>query len=100
MNLIEGDVLLFDGLGRPIKRKDFGYSIKNSGSVLLDGEEVAKTHQCVHCGMHFVSVRGSGKTRGFCRNCMGILCGKKECFTCMPFRKKIELYEKGKMLRC
>jgi len=59
------------------------------GAILVDGRQVADTYQCVHCGNHFISVKGSKKIRGFCRNCMGVTCGRKECDVCVPFEKKI-----------
>ena len=60
--------------------------------------EVGMTLQCPHCGGHFISVRGSGNLRAFCRRCMAPLCDKRECIEhCIPFEKKLGLYEKGKM---
>lgn len=68
-----------------------------SGTILIDNQEVAHTKQCCHCQEHFVSVKGSGKIRGFCPRCMQITCGKPACNTCTPFEKKLEDYEKGKI---
>lgn len=51
------------------------------------------THQCGHCGVHFMTVRGSGKTRGWCHNCKTVLCGSHPCFICMPFMEKLDLAE-------
>ena len=63
------------------------------GAVLVDGVQVADTAQCVHCNAHFVMRKGSGTIRGWCRNCGGVVCGKK-CAKCVPFEKKIELMER------
>lgn len=75
------------------------YDPRANGYFLVDGIEVAATRQCVHCNRHFLSVKGSGTRRGFCRNCMGITCGRKACDHCLPFEKKLELYEAGKLPR-
>lgn len=70
---------------------------KPGGYIIVDGQEVAQTLQCCHCNTHFVSVHGSGKTRGFCMRCMKITCGSPGCDACTPFEKKLEDYEKGKI---
>lgn len=72
-------------------------SSRPHGHWLVDGKEVADTLQCVHCGDHFVVVFGSGKRRGFCMNCNGTTCGKPGCHACIPFEKKLDLYEAGKI---
>ena len=54
------------------------------------------TLQCCHCGGHFPVQPGSGKTRGFCRNCMGPLCGKEACFVCVPQEQQLENIEHGR----
>lgn len=58
---------------------------KPAGFVIVNGQEVAHTLQCAHCSAHFISVRGSGKRRGFCWKCMKVLCGKLSCMTCKPY---------------
>ena len=63
---------------------------KPSGHMLVDGNEVAVTHQCAHCGRHFVSIRGSGRKRGFCQNCMRVTCGASRCMACIPYRSKFK----------
>ena len=50
-----------------------------SGHIIVDGQEVAHTLQCVHCGMHWVPIKGSGRLRGFCNKCSGVLCGNDLC---------------------
>jgi len=67
--------------------------MRESGAILVDGVQVASTHQCCHCGGHFVSVKGSGKTRGFCLRCSKVTCGAPECDPCIPFEKKLESLE-------
>lgn len=66
---------------------------KPSGAILLDGAHVADTVQCVHCNGHFVMQRGSGITRGWCRNCSGMICGPG-CLTCRPHEQQLDLAEK------
>lgn len=69
---------------------------KPSGHIIVDGNVLADTLQCVHCNAHFVVIKGSGKTRGWCTHCNGPTCGSEECNECMDFRKKLDLFEKGK----
>lgn len=68
---------------------------KPSGAIIVDGLEVAHTRQCCHCGMHFVSVRGSGKVRGFCLRCHKITCGAAGCDPCVPFEERLLLMEQA-----
>jgi hypothetical protein len=58
-------------------------------------DEQAQTRQCVHCGMQFIVVPGSGRSRGYCMSCDGITCGAKvKCETeCTHFEKAIEQME-------
>ena len=70
-----------------------------AGQVLVTGppelEMEGETLQCVHCQMHWVVEVGSGKLRGFCRNCMGPTCGKQLCMEhCIPAEKMIEEMER------
>ena len=71
---------------------------KPSGVFLMDGIEVAHTLQCCHGGEHFVSIKGSGIRRGFCRNCQMVTCGKPECDPCVPWEEKLNLGEGAKKL--
>lgn len=71
---------------------------KQAGVILMDGVQVADTKQCCHCGGHFVMVKGSGKLRGYCTKCHEITCGKIECCKCVPFEKKLDLAEAGKLI--
>lgn len=76
---------------------------KEDGVVIRefdDGKVVeTPTMQCRHCGQHWIMLPGSGRERGWCTKCMGPLCGKKECMDqCLPFEKRLDLYEAGKLL--
>lgn len=64
-----------------------------SGFILIDGQTVADTVQCVHCGGHFVMTKGSGAERGWCRNCNGMVCGRT-CAACTPFEQRLDDAEK------
>jgi len=68
--------------------------MREDGAILVDGVQVSTTHQCCHCGGHFISVKGSGIRRGFCLKCMRVTCGAPECDPCVPFEKKLEMIEK------
>jgi hypothetical protein len=68
---------------------------KPSGTIFVDGFEVATTLQCCHCGNHFVSIRGSGIQRGFCLKCQAVTCGSPECHICVPFEKWLEGVERA-----
>jgi hypothetical protein len=81
-----------------MKNNPFGnakFEKKPSGAFIVDGVEVAHTMQCCHCGAHFVSIKGSGKIRGFCLKCMKVTCGRPECNICIPFEKKLEAIEQN-----
>lgn len=57
------------------------------------------TMQCRHCGKHWTVVPGSGRERGWCMKCAGPVCGAKTCMdTCLPFEKRLDLYEAGKLI--
>lgn len=87
-------------MGNIIPCTDFNRAVsvrRPKGVIIIDGIEVGQTRMCAHCGTHFLSVRGSGQERGFCTNCMGDTCGDKTCDPCVPYEKRIELYEKGKI---
>jgi len=71
---------------------------KPNGYIIIDGQEVAHTLQCCHCGIHFISIRGSGKIRGKCMRCSGVTCGAVPCDVCVPFEAKLEYEETGKIL--
>lgn len=69
-------------------------SPKTKGTIIIT-EEMGKvieheTHQCVHCGKHWILIPGSGKDRGYCLKCNGLTCGRKECDPCRPYMKQIE----------
>lgn len=84
--------VIVDAYGRP-----HGENLavtRPSGAILVDGQHVADTVQCVHCGGHFVMQKGSGRIRGWCYNCSGIICGPS-CQTCVPYEKKLDLADGG-----
>src|SRR5437879_4074809 len=65
--------------------KDAQFEHKPSGFIIVDGQEVAHTKQCCHCGIHFVSIKGSGKIRGRCMSCANAwTCGAPACDTHVP----------------
>ena len=74
---------------------------KESGVLItapLDGDRIVqtKTVRCMHCGRHWVWVKGSGRRRGFCLNCMGITCGDPRCDPCVHWEQRLENAEQGK----
>jgi hypothetical protein len=69
--------------------KDAKHERHPHGIVFVNGQEVATTLQCCHCGLHYVSRRGSGIRRGFCLKCMQVTCGKQECMTCTPYAAEL-----------
>lgn len=74
--------------------KEDGYFIETSpsGKVLSEGA----TKRCVHCGGHFIIHPGSGRQRGYCSRCNGILCGASGCMSrCQPFEQWLEQVERG-----
>ncbi len=53
---------------------------------------------CVHCGYIWTWQAGSGRIRGFCMKCNGLLCGRRHCREQVPCRHwmfGIEALEKG-----
>lgn len=60
-----------------------------------DGRVVEyETVQCVHCGMHFPLMPGSGKIRGYCMRCAGPVCSPA-CAECVPTEVLLEHLEGG-----
>lgn len=76
--------------------KDAVADRRYAGTILLDNKEVGVTRQCCHCGCHVLSVKGSGKIRGWCMRCNGWTCGPN-CPTahlgCVPFETLLEVME-------
>ncbi len=64
-----------------------------SGHIIVDGSQVADTVQCVHCGAHWVPQIGSGRRRGFCMRCNGLVCGRSDCYACVPAERQLEIRE-------
>lgn len=61
-----------------------------AGAIMHDGGSqagwtvISESVQCVHCGAHITIEPGSGRERGFCLNCMGVVCGHQNCWECIP----------------
>ncbi len=68
---------------------------KPSGAFIVEGKEVAHTLQCCHCGCHYISIKGSGKIRGFCIRCMKVTCGSKLCDICIPQEEQLNKMDGG-----
>ncbi len=68
---------------------------KPHGGIMLDGQHVADTLRCCHCGKIWIPVKGSGKIRGFCPKCNDVTCGPECTGICLPLEKRLDLYEKG-----
>jgi len=74
-------------------RKPDGYTITVDPEAPRPVE--SDTLQCRHCGYHWRVQPGSGTKRGFCRNCMGPLCGKPQCLSqCEHWQAKLDRMEK------
>lgn len=65
--------------------KDAKHERHPHGIIIVNGQEVATTLQCPHCGGHFISRKGSGHRRTFCLKCMAVTCGRPACDSCQPF---------------
>ena len=51
---------------------------------------------CCHCQYTWRVVSGSGRQRGYCKLCAGVVCGAAVCMTtCVHFERRIELIEAG-----
>ena len=74
-------------------RRPNGYSISDGNRGVIEHD----TKMCCHCGAHFDVIKGSGRIRGFCKNCMEMTCGQPACNPCMHIEKRFDLYEKGKL---
>jgi len=76
-------------------------TLRPHGQIIVvtgDGQDYQRDClRCVHCQKVWVVKPGSGRRRGFCTKCMGPTCGAHKCEECVPFEKKLDLYEKGKI---
>lgn len=68
-------------------------SPKIAGGIVIDGRHVADTVQCVHCQKHWIPQRGSGRIRGWCIYCNGLICGALKCRVHIPYGTKMEYRE-------
>jgi hypothetical protein len=87
---------------------------KNRGTLLFmpyDSDKVEEwnTITCCHCNHSFIIKPGSGKERGWCVMCNASTCGEPGCdlrmngkgeiIGCVPFEKRLEIYERRFELR-
>lgn len=82
-----------DDLQEHLKREygDAKHERNPHGVIIVNGQEVATTLQCPHCGQHFVSRKGSGHRRSFCLRCEAVTCGSDACISgCTPFVADLE----------
>jgi hypothetical protein len=82
---------VIDALRREIddQYKNAAHERKPHGIIIVNGQEVASTLQCPHCGGHFVSRKGSGIRRTFCLKCQAVTCGAFPCDPCKPFAAEL-----------
>lgn len=67
-----------------------------SGTILLDGVEVAQTRQCCHCNSHFIKTKQIRVGPEKCWYCGGYMCLKKVCNEgCLPFEQWLENVERA-----
>jgi len=71
---------------KPDDYSDAQFEHHPHGAIMINGVEVAHTLMCPHCGMHFVSRKGSGRRRTFCMKCRAVTCGNYECDECRPIQ--------------
>jgi hypothetical protein len=65
--------------------------------VTGEGQNIGETVQCVHCMSHIPALHRLVGKMGFCMNCSGPKCSRKECQNCTGhWRKKIEEIGAGK----
>jgi hypothetical protein len=58
--------------------------------------QTVETLQCCHCQKHWEVRVGSERTRSWCMNCAGPVCGGPNCRECIPKEAKLENQEAGK----
>lgn len=77
--------------------KPSNYTVYNDPS----GKKVeGEMRMCAHCSIRWEYRPGSGKRRGYCKRCNGLLCGKDLCMQyCIPWIDKIDAMEKGLSLK-
>lgn len=73
-------------------------SLSPMGFLEAEGKVYGETHQCCHCGGHFMISPGSGKVRGFCVKCGSVTCGAHQCDPCLPTEMWIDNVEAGRPL--
>jgi hypothetical protein len=70
---------------------DAEHVAKPDGVIFVNGQEVASTLMCCHCGTHYIPRKGSGIRRGFCLKCMQVTCGNPLCVECKPIAREYGL---------
>lgn len=78
----------------------FQHTARKVGGVIISTDLDGNSHeqdtmQCCHCNNHWVVQPGSGTIRGFCTLCNARHCGSPGCMECLPFEKRMDMYEKG-----
>lgn len=69
---------------------------KVGGAILVDGVQKSDTYRCVHCSAAWYPKPGSGKTRGYCNSCKGLVCGQPKCMeVCIPLEMTLQGMEQG-----
>lgn len=69
---------------------------KVGGGIIIDGKHVAQTYSCVHCSAAWYPQPGSGKKRGYCYRCKGLVCGSDLCLQdCIPIEARLQGWEAG-----
>lgn len=78
----------------------FGNNRKPNGTFIFTDDlgNTSEYHsaQCKHCGVHWQVIPGSGRQRGWCTKCVGVLCGSKRCMECVPQEAQLEIMEGNK----
>ncbi len=90
MDIVNSIVPDYATLARPVKRA--------KGHISFDDKYVADTMRCTHCGAQWIYIKGSGRSRGYCRSCRDVTCGKAECIPCIPAEVRLDAMEKHKSL--
>lgn len=78
----------------------YSHTARKSGGTLIitNGDGTVNEHDtvtCCHCNNIWIVQHGSGTVRGWCTMCNARHCGSQKCMTCLPFEKKLDMFEKG-----
>jgi hypothetical protein len=58
-----------------VRRNAGHFIITEPDAPTVEGDSLV----CTHCGVHWLVIPGSGRTRGFCRHCNDVTCGAPAC---------------------